>query len=93
MQQVRFAVLANVPDLKVVAGGSTLTSIRQGLAALLDGVLALMVVMFISTGAMVSVLFSAIITERGVARAPFAKSLARLAGGEPRDVGRRASRS
>jgi putative ABC transport system permease protein len=64
VQQVRFAVLANFPDLKVVAGGSTLTSIRQGLAALLDGVLALMVVMFISTGAMVSVLFSAIITER-----------------------------
>jgi len=38
-------------------------------------------------------LVTAIITERGVARAPFAKSLARLAGGEPRDVGRRASRS
>ena len=38
-------------------------------------------------------LVTAIITERGVARAPFTKSLARLAGGEPRDVRRRASRS
>ena len=34
VQQVRFAVLANFPDLKVVAGGSTLTSIRQGLVSL-----------------------------------------------------------
>lgn len=38
-------------------------------------------------------LITAIITERGVARPPFTKSLARLAGGEPRDVRRRASRS
>lgn len=38
-------------------------------------------------------LVTAIITERGVARAPYTKSLARLARGEPRDVGRRASRS
>lgn len=38
-------------------------------------------------------LIAAIITERGVARAPFTRSLARLAGGEPRDVKRRASRS
>ncbi|MFZ0072039.1 MAG: ABC transporter permease, partial [Xanthobacteraceae bacterium] len=38
-QQVRFAALANFPDIKVVAGESMLTSIRQGLAALLNGVL------------------------------------------------------
>jgi methylthioribose-1-phosphate isomerase len=38
-------------------------------------------------------LITAIITERGVARPPFAKTLARLAGGEPREVRRRASRS
>jgi putative ABC transport system permease protein len=63
-QQVRFAVLANFPDLKVIAGESMLTSIRQGLAALLRGVLALMAIMFVSTALMVSVLFSAIITER-----------------------------
>src|SRR4029453_18693743 len=38
--------------------------IRQGLAALLDGILALMVLMFASMALMVSVLFSAIVTER-----------------------------
>ncbi|MFZ0115577.1 MAG: ABC transporter permease [Xanthobacteraceae bacterium] len=63
-QQVRFAALANFPDIKVVAGESMLTSIRQGLAALLNGVLGIMVIMFVSTALMVSVLFSAIITER-----------------------------
>jgi putative ABC transport system permease protein len=63
-QQVRFAALANFPGIKVVSGESMLTSIRQGLAALLNGVLGLMVIMFVSTALMVSVLFSAIITER-----------------------------
>jgi putative ABC transport system permease protein len=63
-QQVRFAALANLPGIKVVAGESMLTSIRQGLAALLNGVLGLMIIMFVSTALMVSVLFSAIITER-----------------------------
>jgi len=41
-----------------------LISVRQALAILLDGVLALMLIMFVSMAAMVSVLFSAIITER-----------------------------
>jgi len=63
-QQVRFAALANFSGIKIVAGESMLTSIRQGLAALLNGVLGLMVIMFVSTALMVSVLFSAIITER-----------------------------
>jgi putative ABC transport system permease protein len=63
-QQVRFAILANLPDVKVVSSESMLTSIRQGLAVLLDGMLGLMVVMFASTALMVGVLFSAIITER-----------------------------
>jgi putative ABC transport system permease protein len=63
-QQARFAVLANLPDVKVVSNESMLTSIRQGLAVLLDGTLALMLVMFGSTALMVGVLFSAIITER-----------------------------
>ena len=63
-QQARFAILANFPDVKVVGGESMLTSIRQGLAVLLDGTLALMLVMFASTALMVGVLFSAIITER-----------------------------
>jgi putative ABC transport system permease protein len=63
-QQVRFAALANFPGIKIVSGESMLTSIRQGLAALLNGVLGLMVIMFVSTALMVSVLFSAMITER-----------------------------
>jgi putative ABC transport system permease protein len=64
IQQVRFAVLANVPGVKVVGGESMLTSIRQGLAALLEGVFALLIIMFVSTAAMVSLLFSVTITER-----------------------------
>jgi putative ABC transport system permease protein len=63
-QQVRFAALANFPGIKVVSAESMLTSIRQGLAALLDGILSLMVIMFVSTALMVSVMFSAIIAER-----------------------------
>ena len=62
--QARFAILSTVKGVKVVAGDTTLSGIRQGLAALLDGILALMVLMFISTALMVSVLFSAIVTER-----------------------------
>ena len=63
-QQVRFAVLANVPGVKIAGSESMLTAIRQGLAALLNGILALMAIMFVSTAAMISVLFSAIIAER-----------------------------
>jgi len=37
-------------------------------------------------------LITAIITERGVARAPYTKSLARLLGADTRDVRRRVSR-
>jgi putative ABC transport system permease protein len=64
--QARFAILSTLKGVKVVTGDSSLTGIRQGLAALLDGILALMVLMFFSTALMVSVLFSAIITERRV---------------------------
>ena len=62
--QARFAILSTLKGVKVVAGDTTLSGIRQGLAALLDGILALMVLMFVSTALMVSVLFSAIVTER-----------------------------
>ena len=62
--QARFAILSNVKGVKVVAGDTTLSGIRQGLAALLDGILALMALMFASMALMVSVLFSAIVTER-----------------------------
>jgi len=64
--QARFAILSTLKGVKVVTGDSSLSGIRQGLAALLAGILALMVLMFFSTALMVSVLFSAIITERRV---------------------------
>ena len=62
--QARFAILSSLKGAKVVAGDTTMSGIRQGLAALLDGILALMALMFASTALMVSVLFSAIVTER-----------------------------
>ena len=62
--QARFAILSSLKGAKVVTGDTTLGGIRQGLAALLDGILALMALMFASTALMVSVLFSAIVTER-----------------------------
>ena len=62
--QARFALLSSVKGVKVVTGDTTLSGIRQGLAALLDGIFALMVLMFASTALMVSVLFSAIVSER-----------------------------
>lgn len=62
--QARFAILSTLKGVKVVTGDSTMSGIRQGLAALLNGILALMVLMFVSTALMVSVLFSAIVTER-----------------------------
>lgn len=62
--QARFAILSTLKGVKVVTGDSTLSGIRQGLEALLDGILALMVLMFASTALMVCVLFSAIVAER-----------------------------
>jgi putative ABC transport system permease protein len=62
--QARFALLSSLSGVKVVTGDTTLSGIRQGLAALLDGIVGLMVLMFVSTALMVSVLFSAIVTER-----------------------------
>jgi putative ABC transport system permease protein len=62
--QARFAILSTVKGAKVVTGDSSLSGIRQGLSALLQGILALMVLMFASMAVMVSVLFSAIVTER-----------------------------
>jgi putative ABC transport system permease protein len=62
--QARFAILSTLQGVKVVSGDTTLSGIRQGLTSLLDGILALMIVMLASTALMVSVLFSAIVTER-----------------------------
>jgi len=64
--QARFAILSSLKGVKVVTGDSTLSGIRQGLSALLNGLLALMVLLFASLALMVSVLFSAIVTERRV---------------------------
>jgi putative ABC transport system permease protein len=63
-KQARFAMLAKFPGLKVVVGESMLTSIRQGLEALLNGVITLLLIMFISSALMIGLLFSAIIGER-----------------------------
>ena len=62
--QARFAILSAIKGVKVVTGDSSLSGIRQGLAALLQGILARMVLMFASMAVMVSGLFSAIVTER-----------------------------
>lgn len=62
--QVRFALLAKAPGIKVVTGGSLLTGIRQGLTALLSGTVALMALVFASSAVLVGVLFSAIVAER-----------------------------
>lgn len=62
--QARFAILSSLKGIKVVTGDTTMSGIRQGLAALLDGILVLTVLMFASMALMVSVLFSAIVTER-----------------------------
>jgi putative ABC transport system permease protein len=62
--QARFAILSALAGVKVVSGDASLGGIRQGLAALLDGILALMALMFLSSALMVSVQFSAIVTER-----------------------------
>jgi putative ABC transport system permease protein len=64
--QARFAILSTLKGVKVVTGDSALSGIRQGLSALLNGMLALMVLLFVSLALMASVLFSAIVTERRV---------------------------
>lgn len=62
-EAVRFAIARN-PEVKVVAGGSLVTSVRQGLTALFGGTMALAVLMLLSTGLVVGVVFSAIVAER-----------------------------
>ncbi|TCK28160.1 putative ABC transport system permease protein [Ancylobacter aquaticus] len=62
--QLRFALLSNVAGIKVIVGGSLLTGIRQGLVALLGGLVLLVVALSASTAVMVMVLFSAIMAER-----------------------------
>lgn len=62
--QVRFAILSNLTGVKVVAAESMLSSIRQGLTALVDGMLVLMLLTNVSIALMIAVIFSAIVAER-----------------------------
>lgn len=61
--QVRFA-LAGRPEVKVVAGTSLFTSVRQALTALLLGAVFFTGLLLFASVVMVSVLFSAILAER-----------------------------
>jgi putative ABC transport system permease protein len=62
-ERVRFAV-AQRPGLKVVSGGSLVTSIRQEVSSLLGGVLVLAVVFLLIAVMLVGLLYSAIVAER-----------------------------
>jgi putative ABC transport system permease protein len=62
-EQVRFAI-AQVPDVKVVAGTSLFTSVRQVLTALLQGAVAFTALVLLVTVLSVGVMFSAILAER-----------------------------
>ena len=62
--RVRFALLSRLSGVKVIAGESLMTGVRQSLEGLLDGSLVLVAMTFASTVIMVSVLFSAIVAER-----------------------------
>ena len=62
-ERVRFAV-AQQPGLKVVSGGSLVTSIRQGASSLLGGVLVLALVFLLIAVMLVGLLYSAIVAER-----------------------------
>jgi putative ABC transport system permease protein len=62
-ERVRFAV-AQRPGVKVVPSGSPATAIRRGSSALLGSVLLLAAVLFLSSGLLVGLVFSAIIAER-----------------------------
>jgi putative ABC transport system permease protein len=61
--RVRFA-LASRPEVKIVAGASLATSVRQMLTALLDGAGGLMLLVLVATVMMVGVLYSAVLVER-----------------------------
>ncbi len=62
-QQVRFALAAE-PGVKVVAGASLATSVRQMLTALLAGAGGLMLLVLAALVIMVGVLYSAVLVER-----------------------------
>jgi putative ABC transport system permease protein len=53
-----------MPEVKVVAGASLHTSVRQGLTAVLSGAAALTLLMLLAAVLMVSALYSALLAER-----------------------------
>ena len=61
--EVRFA-LAGRPDVKVVAGASLYTSVRQMLTAVLGATAALTLFVVVAAALMVSALYSAVLVER-----------------------------
>lgn len=63
-EAVRFAI-AKHSDVKVVPASSPLTSVRQILTSLFGGILALAFITLVVITIMVSIIFSAIIAERG----------------------------
>jgi putative ABC transport system permease protein len=62
-EQVRFA-LAQMPGVKVVAGPTAFTAVRQDLRALLSSTVVLSVLVLLATALMVSLLYSATLNER-----------------------------
>jgi putative ABC transport system permease protein len=62
-EPVRFS-LAQTPDVKVVAGSSLLTSVRQGLTAILAGAVVLTLLVLLAAVLMVAALYSAVLAER-----------------------------
>jgi putative ABC transport system permease protein len=62
-EQVRFAI-ARMPGVKVVAGTSLFTSVRQVLTALLEGAVVFTALVLLVTVLSVGVMFSAILAER-----------------------------
>lgn len=76
---IRFAIARN-PDVRVVTAGNIVTSVRQNLAALFTGTIALTAVLILGNVLMISAIFSTIVNERkkelGLLRAIGARRLA-----------------
>jgi putative ABC transport system permease protein len=63
LEDVKFA-LAQLPEVRIAEGNGVLTASRQGLGALLIGVIAFTVLQLVALLLVVSLLFSAIVRER-----------------------------
>jgi putative ABC transport system permease protein len=60
---IRFAIAKN-PEVRVVTAGNIVTSVRQNLAALFTGTVALTVVLIVGNVLMISAIFSTVVNER-----------------------------